>query len=126
MLAQTIRNNLTNNKQVNVRTKTVKFSNMFQTEPNIKEKEPQMVQVLMKAGLVNLDKHNELLKDASVPETVDFGAMKQIEEDDYIVENPNEVVVSFPIKPVIEMQEKLPFFKSLSAKLATIAIDCPV
>ena len=126
MLAQTIRNNLTDNKQVNVRTKAAKFGNMFQTAPNTENKDPKMVQVLMKAGLVNLDKNNELLKNASVPKTVDFGAIPQIEENDYIVENPNEVIVNFPIQPVIEMKEKLPFFKSLSAKLAAIAIDCPV
>ena len=39
---------------------------------------------------------------------------------EYIIENPNEVVVEFPIISDIQLDEKLPFFKSLSMKLASL------
>lgn len=41
-------------------------------------------------------------------------------DDDVIVENPNEVVVQFPIVSDIQLEEKLPFFKSVMMKLAKI------
>ena len=37
---------------------------------------------------------------------------------EYIVENPKEVVVQFPIISDIKLDEHLPFFRSISAKLA--------
>ncbi|MCM1339363.1 MAG: hypothetical protein NC191_06805 [Muribaculaceae bacterium] len=43
----------------------------------------------------------------------------ELDYDD-IVENPNEVVVQFPIVSDIQLEEKLPFFKSVMAKLASI------
>ena len=126
MLAKTVRNNLTNIKEIQVRSKAAKFSNMFQTEPNAGKKDPGMVQVLMKAGLVSLSENNRLLKKASVPETVNFETVYDSEISEYIVENPDELIVKFPVKPVIELEEKLPFFKSITAKLNSIAIECPV
>ena len=40
--------------------------------------------------------------------------------DDVIVENPDELVVQFPIVSDIQLEEKLPFFKSIMVKLANI------
>ncbi len=37
---------------------------------------------------------------------------------EYIVENPNEVVVTFPIVSDVKLEEKLPFFKSILYKCA--------
>lgn len=37
---------------------------------------------------------------------------------EYIVENPNEVIVNFPIISDIKLEEKLPFFKSILYKCA--------
>lgn len=126
MLAQTVRNNLTNIKQINIRSKAAKFSNMFQTEPNAGKKDPEMVQVLMKAGLVSLNENDKRLEKVSVPKTVDFDAAQASEISEYIVENPEELIVKFPVKPVLELEEKLPFFKSIMTKLNSIAIECPV
>ena len=39
---------------------------------------------------------------------------------EYIVENPKEVVVQFPIISDIKLDEHLPFFRSISAKLAAL------
>ena len=37
---------------------------------------------------------------------------------EYIVENPNEVIVNFPVISDIKLEEKLPFFKSILYKCA--------
>lgn len=42
----------------------------------------------------------------------------ELQESD-IVENPREVVVQFPIISEFQLEEKLPFFKSIMAKLAS-------
>lgn len=42
------------------------------------------------------------------------------ENDDYIVENPKEIMVELPLVTKIELEEKLPFFKSITMKLAAI------
>ncbi len=121
MLAQTVRSNLTNIKQLKNRNKTTKFSSLFQTAPTAGNKDPEIVQVLMKAGLVNVSEDDSLFDEISVPETIEIVEEEQNvdfdEISEYIVENPNEVVVNFPISPVIELEEKLPFFKSVSLKL---------
>ncbi len=126
MLAQTVRNNLTNIKQINIRSKATKFGNKFQIEPNAGKKDPEMVQVLMKAGLVSLNENDKRLKKVSVPEIVDFDTTQDNEISEYIAENPEELIVKFPVKPVLELEEKLPFFKSVMTKLNSIAIECPV
>ena len=42
------------------------------------------------------------------------------EDDNYIVENPKEIMVELPLVTKIELKEKLPFFKSITMKLAAI------
>ncbi len=50
----------------------------------------------------------------------DMGKITVTDEEiaDYIVENPREVVVNFPLNTETETAEVLPFFKSVMAKLA--------
>ncbi len=43
-----------------------------------------------------------------------------VDEEIEIVENPEETVVEFPIVLGIELEEKLPFFKSITYKLAQV------
>jgi hypothetical protein len=43
----------------------------------------------------------------------------ELQESD-IVEDPNEVVVHFPLVSDIVLEEKLPFFKSIALKLASL------
>ena len=55
----------------------------------------------------------------------DFDIVEEPDIDDsevaeYIVENPKEVVVQFPIISDIKLDEHLPFFRSISAKLAAL------
>jgi len=116
MLAQTIRKNMTTKIDgSSTRNKTTKFSSLFQTAPTVKDKDEGMVKVLMKAGLMKVAQDDAILDEVSVPQIFDTE-----ETDDFIVENPDEVVVSFPLKPVIELDEKLPFFKSITKKLECI------
>lgn len=42
------------------------------------------------------------------------------EDYNYIVENPKEIMVELPLVNKIELKEKLPFFKSITMKLAAI------
>ena len=42
-----------------------------------------------------------------------------LQESD-IVENPDEVIVQFPIVSDIQLDEKLPFFKSIMVKFASL------
>jgi len=50
----------------------------------------------------------------------DMGEIEVTDEEiaEYIVENPKEVVVNFPIISDVKLEEKLPFFKSVMYKLA--------
>ena len=51
----------------------------------------------------------------------EFELIDKIELDESdIIENPNEVVVQFPIISDIQLEEKLPFFKSIMAKCASL------
>ncbi len=43
----------------------------------------------------------------------------ELQESD-IVENPDEVIVNFPIVSDIQLEEKLPFFKSIMVKFASL------
>ena len=43
----------------------------------------------------------------------------ELQESD-IVENPDEVIVQFPIVSGIQLDEKLPFFKSIMVKFASL------
>ena len=114
MLAQTVRDNV---KSVNnLRTKATKFSSLFQSVP-IKE-EASLEEVLAKAHLTPYVKTEEI---EVVDDENDLTTETNTDEDfEYIVENPNEVVVQFPIKSDINLDEKLPFFKSITMKLNKI------
>ena len=116
MLAQTVRNNL--KKSTNLRTKATKFSSLFQTVPVQSREEDSLEEVLAKANLTSYIKKEETPKNqieeektTETPEDEDF---------EYIVENPKEVIVPFPIVSDINLDEKLPFFKSITFKLNKI------
>ena len=102
MLAQTVRKNITTKKNMDIRTKATRFSDLFQARPKSEE--------------VSFD---ELL-DSKISEYVKQEEVEAPTVDEYeIVENPDEAVVTFPIVGV-ELTEKLPFFKSITCKLASI------
>lgn len=142
MLAQTVRNNLKSIDKLNMRSKTTKFSDLFSTAPTVAMTKSEIRQVLMSDGLKEVAKDDELFDEISLPEEelesegissniediendCDFDIVEEPDIDDsevaeYIVENPKEVVVQFPIISDIKLDEHLPFFRSISAKLATL------
>ena len=142
MLAQTVRNNLKSIDKLNMRSKTTKFSDLFSTAPTVAMTKSEIRQVLMSDGLKEVAKYGELFDEISLPEEelesegissniediendCDFDIVEEPDIDDsevaeYIVENPKEVVVQFPIISDIKLDEHLPFFRSISAKLAAL------
>ena len=52
--------------------------------------------------------------------TDDFDIVEEGDELYEIIEDTTQVVVSFPIISDIELEEKLPFFRALSLKLASL------
>lgn len=142
MLAQTVRNNLKSIDKLNMRSKTTKFSDLFSTAPTVAMTKSEIRQVLMSDGLKEVAKDDELFDEISLPEEelesegissniediendCDFDIVEESDIDDsevaeYIVENPKEVVVQFPIISDIKLDEHLPFFRSISAKLAAL------
>ena len=126
MLATTVRSNLKDINNLKMRTKTTKFSRLFQTVPVIESDESEMRHVLMREGLVELPK-DEDFEDITVVDVEDsepeFDDIDITEEDDElyeIVEDPNELVVQLPVISDINFEERLPFFKSISLKLASL------
>ena len=142
MLAQTVRNNLKSIDKLNMRSKTTKFSDLFSTAPTVAMTKSEIRQVLMSDGLKEVAKDDELFDEISLPDEelesegissniediendCDFDIVEEPDIDDsevaeYIVENPKEVVVQFPIISDIKLDEHLPFFRSISAKLAAL------
>lgn len=123
MLAQTVRSNLKDINNLRMRTKTTKFSNLFQSAPTMGvEEETEVVQVLMKDGLIEIPE-DELITELVVEDDEPSDDVEIVEEGDdlyEIIDNPDELVVQFPIISNINLEEKLPFFKSLSLKLASL------
>ena len=116
MLAQTVRINL--KKSTNLRTKATKFSSLFQTVPVQSREEDSLEEVLAKANLTSYIKKEETPKNQIEEEKT---TETPVDEDfEYIVENPKEVIVPFPIVSDINLDEKLPFFKSITFKLNKI------
>lgn len=139
MLAQTVRNNLKTIDKLNMRSKTTKFSDLFSSAPTVAMTKSEIRQVIMGKEVA---KEDELFDEIALPsdeivsdeipfdsesetENCDFDIVEEPDIDDsevaeYIVENPKEVVVQFPIVSDIKLEEPLPFFRSISAKLAAL------
>ena len=123
MLAQTVRSNLKDINNLKMRTKTTKFSSLFQSAPTTSVEEVEEVrQVLMKDGLFDVSQQEweEITVEEDEEETDDFDIVEEGDELYEIVEDTTQVVVSFPIISDIELEEKLPFFRAVSLKLASL------
>ena len=118
MLAKTVRQNSTNIKSLNTRKKTTKFSSLFQSAPTVEFNKSEIRQILMNGKLVETGEDDSIFDEITQP--VEIEPANDTEIAEYIVENPSEVVVQFPIVSDIKLDEKLPFFKSISLKLASL------
>jgi hypothetical protein len=123
MLAQTIRENLREIQNYKMRNKTTKYSSLFSTNPTVVSKESKFKKLLMKDGLVEINEDDELYKNLKHQEEIveKISAQTDNDEEEYIVENPDEVVVKFSDFITESTEEKLPFFKSISMKLAQMS-----
>lgn len=114
MLAQTVRKNITTKKNMDIRTKATRFSDLFQARP--KSEEVPFDELL--DSKISEYVQQEEVEAPIVKQDIDIDAVPTVDEYE-IVENPDEAVVTFPIVGV-ELTEKLPFFKSITCKLASI------
>lgn len=115
MLAQTVRKNITTKKNMDIRTKAARFSDLFQARPKSEE---VSFDELLDSKISEYVKQEEVDAPIVVEQDIDIEAVPTVDEYE-IVENPDEAVVTFPIVGV-ELTEKLPFFKSITCKLASI------
>ncbi len=115
MLAQTVRKNITTKKNMDIRTKATRFSDLFQTRPRTEE---ISFDELLDNKISAYVKQEETEAPVVVEQDIDIESVPTIDEYE-IVENPDETIVTFPIAGV-ELTEKLPFFKSITCKLASI------
>ncbi len=121
MLSETIKNNSTKTKQSNLRTKATKFGNMFQSRPKMQENEESIDILFQKSKLHEFIKLGEKPQFLNVEDILENNNIEEEpQEFEYIVEDPKEIVISLPLASTIELPEKLPFFKSITAKLATV------
>lgn len=123
MLAQTVRSNLKDINNLRMRTKTTKFSSLFQTAPTVGVEEDEVRQVLMKDGLIEIsedEQWEEIVVEDEESTEEDFDIVEEDDELYEIVEDPDGVIVQFPVISDIKLEEKLPFFKSISMKLASL------
>lgn len=135
MLAQTVKDNLKDINNLKMRTKAARFSTLFQTVPTVGGKNMGLRQVLMREGLIEICEDElvdevvventveEVIEEDVVEETSDVMDFDIVEEGDElyeIVENPDELVVSLPVISVSDFENRLPFFKSVSLKLASL------
>ena len=100
MLAQTVRNNLKDINNLKMRRKTTKFSNLFQSSSTEASKEPDFVKVLAKTGMIAIPKEEVITDEQAVDVLIELKSAQQdyANDDPYeFVENPKEVVVSFPV-----------------------------
>jgi len=114
MLARTIRDNLKNINNLKMPLKPRKFSDLFQSVPAGAIENSEDMQFVTSIDIKSDEKNSD----------IDVETCK-IEEYDYsncIVENPEEVIVQFPIISDIKLDtnERLPFFRSISLKLASL------
>ncbi len=121
MLSETIKNNSKKSKQPNLRTKATKFGNMFQTRPKNQENKESIDILFQKSKLHEFIKLGEKPQFLNVEDILETNnQQEETQEYEYIVEDPQEIVISLPLAENIELPEKLPFFKSINAKLATV------
>ena len=110
MLAHTLKNNLKDLNNYKMRTKATKFSSLFSSQPTA-ENSAEIKQVLKRDrdfGTAIEEENDDIfdqLREATPEEIAE-----------YIVEDPNEVQVEFPIQSAIIMESKMPFFKAINFK----------
>lgn len=115
MLAQAVKSNLNDINNLKMRSKTSAFGKLFQIATpvvdSISEIENDIESII----------ESNIVEDEVFDNYVELDVENDYNPEDYvIVEDPNQVVVEFPIVSDIKLEHKLPFFKSISFKLASL------
>lgn len=104
------------------------FKKLFCTQPNDGELAREDIKRILLNACARTE-HSKVEEPEIVEEEDDFdfdmydyGEVTDEEVAEYIVENPNEVVVNSPIVSDIQLEEKLPFFKSILGKLNQVCV----
>ena len=111
MLARTLKNNLKDLRNYKMRTKATKFSSLFSSQPTA-ENSAEVRQVLRR------DRSFEVPSEEENDDI--FDQLREVTPEEiaeYIVEDPDEVQVEFPIKSAIILESDMPFFKAINFKL---------
>ena len=106
MLARTLKNNLKDLNNYKMRTKATKYGSMFSTPPTAEISDDADVKYVEIAKECEDDGIFDELYDVTPEEVAE-----------YIVEDPNEVQVEFPIQSKIKLESDMPFFRAISYKL---------
>lgn len=101
MLAQAIRNNLENINNLKMRSAAIPYKKQEESVEDVS---------------VEFDLNSSV----GVLDEIEVETATDTEFEVEIVEDPNELVVQFPIASDVELETKLPFFKSITYKLAQI------
>ena len=111
MLARTLKNNLKDLSNYKMRTKATKFSELFSSAPTT-ENTAEVRQILKNDDVAGCEFDYD---DDGIFDELDYVTDEEISE--YIVENPDEVQVEFPIQPRVKLETDMPFFRAVSYKL---------
>lgn len=118
MLAETGNDNLQKRQEQKIRTKATTFSRFLRPDSTVSIETSPLEKILDQCNLKNYKREVDIeTKKSDFSQTT---KPEPIPEDNTIIENPDEVIVKFPIEPIINLEEKLPFFKSLSLKLKAL------
>lgn len=113
MFSQAIKDNLKNINNLRMKSKSAKFSNLISED--IKPKNYDEIQ-----QKISREKMEEIDSEDNFDEKILKKIYNTTEDEiaDYIVENPEEAIVNFPIISNIKLEKGLPFFKSILYKLS--------
>lgn len=101
------------------------FKKLFCTQPNDRELAREDIKKILLNACAKTEhsrvENTEIVEDEYDDDfdfdKYDYGEVTDEDVAEYIVENPNEVIVNFPLVSDIQLEEKLPFFKSVLTKL---------
>ena len=111
MLARTLKNNLKDLSNYKMRTKATKFSAMFSSNPTTEN----TVDVRQFPKNEDVAGTRFDYDDDRLFEELNVATDEEVAE--YIVEDPNEIQIKFPIEPIVQLETKMPFFRAISYKL---------
>lgn len=100
-----------------IKNKTIGFRSLMSCDSDVVLSKMEFQKLIGQDSFVESEDDN-IVVDEIIEEGNNIVTAEEIAE--YIVENPKEVVVQFPIVSDVKLEEKLPFFRSIVFKLGGI------